>query len=169
MQSHTFSTARVLSIGRRCVEKRFSFEWLSCSLSPTLTTPEGVIVTLVSRDCCPYLDDSDPRHSVAAAAVLDAPTQPKKTASWDQGGPLRDRPNKTKTKNCRILRRRNRQEPKCWLKLRPRTRNNRGPRLGSSTQQTRKLNLHGTNEILHRLQDVKVVRSAGKSCDGRWR
>ena len=64
------STPDVLSIGRRCVEKGFSFEWLPYSLSPTLTTPEGVIVTLVSRDCCPYLDDYDPACSVVAPAVL---------------------------------------------------------------------------------------------------
>ncbi len=74
------------------MEKGFSFEWLPYSLSPTLTTPEGVIATLVSRDCCPYLDDYDPGCSVAAPAVLNAPRQPEKTVSWDQRGPLYDRP-----------------------------------------------------------------------------
>ncbi len=77
------------------------------SLSHTLTTPEGVIVTLVSRDCCPYLDDYDPGCSVAAPAVLNAPLQP-------------------------VL----------------------------------KLTLHGTNEVVHRLQDVKMVRSARKAVTG---
>ena len=68
----------VLSIRRRCVQDGYSFQWLPYSLAPTLKCPSGIIVKLVSRDCCPYLDDDEPdRRSVAAPAVIpDYPTLP---------------------------------------------------------------------------------------------
>ena len=54
------STPDVLSVGRRCVEDGYTFVWKPCSLNPTITTPNGRLVTLASRDCCPYLDDYEP-------------------------------------------------------------------------------------------------------------
>ena len=54
------SSPDVLSIGRRCVEDGSSFEWKPYSLNPTFSTPNGRVVKLVSRDCCPYLDDYEP-------------------------------------------------------------------------------------------------------------
>ena len=61
----------VLSIGRRCVQDGYSFQWLPYSLAPTLKCPSGEIVKLVSRDCCPYLDDYEPNErSVAAPSVV---------------------------------------------------------------------------------------------------
>ncbi len=51
------SSPNVLSIGRRCVEDGYSFECKPYILNPTATTPNGRVVKLVSRDCCPYLDD----------------------------------------------------------------------------------------------------------------
>ena len=47
------STPDVLSIGRRCVENGYHFEWEPYSIYPTMTLPSGEVVTLVSRDCCP--------------------------------------------------------------------------------------------------------------------
>ena len=51
------STPDVLSIGRRCVEDGYRFVWEPYSPHPTITNYSGKVVTLVSRDCCPYLDD----------------------------------------------------------------------------------------------------------------
>ena len=34
-----------------------------------MTTPDGTIVNLISRDCCPYLDDYEPNYGPAASAV----------------------------------------------------------------------------------------------------
>ena len=50
----------VLSIGRRCVEDGYAFHWEPYSLAPTMITSRGKTVTLISRDCCPYIDDNEP-------------------------------------------------------------------------------------------------------------
>ena len=64
----------VLSIERRCVQGGYSLQWLPYSLVPTLTCPTGKVVKLVSRDCCPYLDDYEPNErSVAASANVVRP------------------------------------------------------------------------------------------------
>ena len=61
----------VLSIGRRCVQDGYSFQWLPYSLAPTLKCPDGRIIKFVSRDCCPYSEDFEPHErSVAAPAVV---------------------------------------------------------------------------------------------------
>ena len=65
----------VLSIGRRCVQEGYSFQWLPYSLVSTLRCPTRKVVKLVSRVGCPYLDDYEPsERSVAAPAV--APLRP---------------------------------------------------------------------------------------------
>ena len=70
------STPDVLSTGRRCVEDGYRFAWEPYSLHPTMTTASGKVVHLVSRDCCPHLDDYEPNYSnPAVAAVL--PTSDK--------------------------------------------------------------------------------------------
>ena len=63
------STPDVLSIGRRCVEDGYEFHWGPYSLDPAITTPEGKVVQLISRDCCPYLDDYEPNYCPAVSAV----------------------------------------------------------------------------------------------------
>ena len=74
------STPDVLSIGRRCVEGGYAFHWEPYSLAPTMITPDGTIVTLVSRDCCPYIDDPEPDCVNPAVAA----TQLKeKHVTWD--------------------------------------------------------------------------------------
>ena len=45
---------------------------MSESLAPTMITAEGVVVRLVSRDCCPYVDDDDhlvPQYRAPALAA----------------------------------------------------------------------------------------------------
>ena len=75
------STPDVLSIGRRCVEDGYRFVWEPYSLHPTMTTAAGKVVTLVSRDCCPYLDDYEPDcYNPAAAAVT---LTSEKSVTWD--------------------------------------------------------------------------------------
>ena len=64
------STPDVLSIGRRCVESGYEFHWTAYSLAPTLVRPDGHVITLVSRDCCPYLDDHDPGFFNPAAPAV---------------------------------------------------------------------------------------------------
>ncbi len=63
----------VLSIGRRCVQQCYAFSWYRCSLKPTLTKPDGSVTHLISRGCCPYLDDYEPEGFHAAAPALDNP------------------------------------------------------------------------------------------------
>ena len=65
----------VLSIGRRCVQDGYSFQWLPYSPAPTLVCPSGKIVKLRSRDGCPYLDDYEPNERSAAAPAV-VPKQP---------------------------------------------------------------------------------------------
>ncbi len=71
----------VLSIGRRCVEDGYSFEWLPYSLHPTITTACGKVVKLVSRDCCPYLDDYEPNYINPSAPAIS--TEFDKSVTWD--------------------------------------------------------------------------------------
>ena len=70
-----------------CVETFFS-------LNPTLTTPGGRVVTFVSWDCCPYLDDYEPNYSPAAPAVVQSKSNEtlRKTVTWDPRGPQYDEP-----------------------------------------------------------------------------
>ncbi len=64
------SSPDVLSIGRRCVQQGYAFSWKFYSLKPTQTKPDGTIIRLVSRGCCPYLDDYEPEgYNVAAPAL----------------------------------------------------------------------------------------------------
>ncbi len=69
------NTPDVLSIGRRCVEDGYSFNWKLYSLHPTITTPDGRVVQLISRDCVPCLDDFEPSYSPAVPAVVIATSQ----------------------------------------------------------------------------------------------
>ena len=80
----------VLSIGRRCVEDGYRFVWEPYSLHPTMTTAAGKVVTLASRDCCPYLDDYEPSYSNPAASAVCTPND--KVVTWDPDGPLYDEP-----------------------------------------------------------------------------
>ena len=50
------------------------------SLAPTMITPDGAVVTLVSRDCCPYLDDPEPSYINPAVA---APRDVVNSVTWD--------------------------------------------------------------------------------------
>ncbi len=60
----------VLSIGRRCAQRGFAFSWEPYSIIPTLTKPDGAIINLVSRGCCPFLDDYELEgYNVAAPAL----------------------------------------------------------------------------------------------------
>ncbi len=92
------STPDVLSIGRRCVEDGYEFPWGPYSLHPAITTPEGKIVKLISRDCCPYLDDYEPNYCPAVSAVTaSAPSQEghervKASVSWDLEDTTYDEP-----------------------------------------------------------------------------
>ena len=89
------NTPDVLSIGRRCVEDGYSFNWKPYSLHPTITTPDGRVVELTSRDCVPYLDDFEPSYSLAVPAVVIATSQKdegRKRVTWDPIGPTYDYP-----------------------------------------------------------------------------
>ena len=96
------STPDVLSIGRRCVEDGYEFHWRPCSLHPTMTTAGGKVVTLISRDCCPYLDDFEPDLCNPAAAALPAE---EKSVTWDPVGPMYDEPTPRRKKRVRPPRR----------------------------------------------------------------
>ncbi len=74
------STPDVLSIGRRCVEDGYAFHWEPYSLAPTMITADGTVVTLISRDCCPYLDDPEPNY-VNPPVV--APQEVRYSVTWD--------------------------------------------------------------------------------------
>src|SRR5665648_793356 len=78
------ATPDVLSIGRRCVEDGCEFHWGPFSLLPTRTTAKGTVVKLISRDCCPYLDDFEPDCLPAVAAIASGD---KRTISGDPKGP----------------------------------------------------------------------------------
>ncbi len=60
----------VFSIGRRCVHEGYSFQWQPYSRRPTLTSPDGETVQLISRDCIlfknAYAQSSWTRPSVGA-------------------------------------------------------------------------------------------------------
>ncbi len=89
------STPDVLSIGRRCVEDGYSFNWTPYSLHPTMTTPDGRVVKLTSRDCVPCLDDFEPSYSPAVPAVVIATSQRdegKRLVTRDPKGPTYDDP-----------------------------------------------------------------------------
>ena len=55
-----------------------------------MTTATGKVVHLVSRDCCPYLDDYEPNYSNPAVAAV-FPTSDK-SVTWDPIGPAYDEP-----------------------------------------------------------------------------
>ncbi len=74
------STPDVLSIGRRCVEDGYAFHWEPYSLAPTMITADGTVVTLISRDCCPYLDGPEPNYVNPAVA---APQEVGHSVTWD--------------------------------------------------------------------------------------
>ena len=88
------STPDVLSIGRRCVEDGYSFKWEPYSLHPTITTHSGKVVTLVSRDCCPHLDDYEPNFLPAVSAVTQASRDDRvlKSVKWESDGLTYDEP-----------------------------------------------------------------------------
>ena len=77
------STPAVLSIGRRCVEDGCAFHWEPYSLAPTMITAKGVVVQLVSRDCCPYLDDHDHLDPHYRAPALAATHGKGTSVRWD--------------------------------------------------------------------------------------
>ncbi len=80
----------VLSIGRRCVQDGYRFNWEPDSLKPTLTCPSGRIVELVSSDCCPCLDDWETNGcSVAAPAVVKARPRGHRKVTFEDDGPHR--------------------------------------------------------------------------------
>ena len=83
------ATPDVLSIGRRCVEDGYEFHWAPFSLHPAITTAQGTVVKLISRDCCPCLDDFEPDYTPAVAAVTPAE---RRSVSWDPDGPAFDEP-----------------------------------------------------------------------------
>ncbi len=62
------------------MEGGYAFHWEPYSLAPTMITPDGAIVTLVSRDCCPYIDDPEPDY-VNPAVVATQDTD--KHVTWD--------------------------------------------------------------------------------------
>ncbi len=69
------------------MENGYAFHWEPYSLHPTLTTANGTIVYLTSRDCCPYLDDYEADYvspNSAAAAAADT------SVVWDTKGPCFD-------------------------------------------------------------------------------
>ena len=133
--------------------KGFTFELSPDSLNPTLTTPDGVAVRLVSRDCCPYLDDYDQGYTVAAPAVPSTPAQLEKTVSWDQRGPLYDRPSQFENiENSELAK-----AGPTDLYARPTTGKTQIVDNGwKINPKPRKLIVHGTNEIAHRLQSDKI-------------
>ena len=45
-----------------------------------MITPDGAIVTLISRDCCPYIDDPDPDYVIPAVVATPATA---KHVTWD--------------------------------------------------------------------------------------
>ena len=77
------STPDVLSIGRRCVEDGCAFHWEPYSLHPTIITAKGIVVQLVSRDCCPYLDDHDHLDPNYVVPALAAPRGKGHSVRWD--------------------------------------------------------------------------------------
>ena len=55
-----------------------------------MTTASGAVVHLISRDCCPYLDDYEPDYlNPAAAAVTPAAGN---SVRWDPSVPTYDEP-----------------------------------------------------------------------------
>ena len=62
-----------------------------------MTTATGKVVHLVSRDCCPYLDDYEPNYSNPAVAAV-FPTSDK-SVTWDPIGPTYDEPTRPRTKS----------------------------------------------------------------------
>ena len=64
------STPDALSTGRRCAEDGYAFHWEPYSLHPTIITAEGRVLTLISRDCCPCLDDVEPDYMNTAVAAV---------------------------------------------------------------------------------------------------
>ncbi len=74
------STPDALSIGRRCAEDGYAFHWEHYSLAPAMITADGKVVTLISRDCCPYLDDHEPNYANPAVA---APQEVGHSVTWD--------------------------------------------------------------------------------------
>ena len=77
------STPDVLSTGRRCVEDGYAFHWEPYSLNPTIITATGKVVKLISRDCCPYLDDHEPDYEGSNPAVVALPQEVGNSATWD--------------------------------------------------------------------------------------
>ena len=74
------ATPDVLSIVRICVEDGYAVHWEPYSLAPTMITADGTVVTLISRDCCPYLDDHEPNYVNPAVA---APQEVGHSVTWD--------------------------------------------------------------------------------------
>ena len=97
------STPDVLSIGRRCVEDGYEFVWKPYSLHPTITTPSGKVVKLVSRDCCPDLDDYEPNYFPAASAVtqVNEDKRVNNSVTWDPEGPTYDEPKPRRRRRVR--------------------------------------------------------------------
>ena len=56
-------------------------------------------MTLVSRDCCPYLDDYEPSYSNPAAAAVNPASE--KSVTWDPDGPMYDEPKPRRKKRVR--------------------------------------------------------------------
>ena len=48
------STPDVLNIGHRCHAIGYSFYWPAYSDKPTITTPDGKTVSLVTENVCPH-------------------------------------------------------------------------------------------------------------------
>ena len=62
--------------------------------NPTSTTPNGRVVTFVSRGCCPYLDDYEPNYTPAVPVAVQSKANEKlrNTVTWDPPGPQYDEP-----------------------------------------------------------------------------
>ncbi len=116
-------------------------------------------MTLVSRDCCPCLNDYDPGYSVAAPAVLNATSRPKNTVSWDQRGPLCDRPSKIGDGERSASAKAEPTEAHTSVEVSSTNGKQAWTKVGKFSTKPRKLTLHGTTEIFHRLQDVKMAKS----------
>ncbi len=78
-------------------------KWLPYSLAPTLKSPSGKVVKLVSRDCCPYLDDYEPNYCPVVSAVTQAneDKRVKTSVTRDPAGPTFDEPKVLRKKRVR--------------------------------------------------------------------
>ena len=90
-------------LGAWGVEDGCAFHWEPYSLNPTIITAKGIVAQLVSRDCCPCLDDYETNYCPAVSVVTQAneDKRVKISVTWDPAGPTFDEPKTLRKKRVR--------------------------------------------------------------------